>query len=53
VANRYKKRGVHKTIEFGDALAAGTRLTPLSEDKPDRFFTVIEFWMDETSEIGL
>jgi hypothetical protein len=35
-------------VEFGEALAAGTRLTLFSDDKPDRFFTVIKFWMDET-----
>jgi hypothetical protein len=34
-------------------LAAGTRLTLFAEDKPDRFFTVIKFWMDETSGIAL
>jgi len=28
-------------------------LTLLSDDKPDRFFTVIKFWMDETSGIAL
>jgi hypothetical protein len=27
---------------FGEALAAGTRLTLFSDDRPDRFFTVIE-----------
>jgi len=37
-----------RPIEFGEALAAGTRLTLFSDDKPDRFFTVIKFWMDET-----
>ena len=30
---------------FGEALPAGTRLTLFSEDKPERFFTVIKFWM--------
>ena len=24
-----------------------------SDDKPDRFFTVIKFWMDETSGVAL
>ncbi len=37
-----------RPVEFGEALAAGTRLTLFSDDKPDRFFTVIKFWMDET-----
>ena len=42
-----------RPVEFGEALAAGTWLTLFSEDKPDRFFTVIKFWMDETSGIAL
>ena len=42
-----------RPVEFGEALAAGTRLTLFSNDKPDRFFTVIKFWMDETSGIAL
>jgi hypothetical protein len=37
-----------RPVEFGEALAAGTRLTLFSDDKPDRLFTVIKFWMDET-----
>jgi hypothetical protein len=40
-------------IAFGEALIAGTRLIIFSNDKPDRFFTVIKFWMDETSGIAL
>jgi hypothetical protein len=42
-----------RPVEFGEALAAGTRLTLFSDDKPDRFFRVIKFWMDETSGIVL
>ena len=42
-----------RPVEFGKALAAGTRLTPFSADKPDRFFTVIKFWMDATSGVAL
>jgi hypothetical protein len=38
---------------FGEALSAGTRLTLFSDDKPDRFFTVIKFWMDATSRVAL
>jgi hypothetical protein len=38
---------------FGEALPAGTRLTLFSDDKPNRFFTVIRFWMDETSGVAL
>src|SRR5260370_30345309 len=34
---------------FGEALSSGTRLTLFCGDKPDRFFTVTKFWMDETS----
>jgi hypothetical protein len=36
-----------------EALPAGTRLTLFSDDRPNRFFTVIKFWMDETSGIAL
>ncbi len=42
-----------RPIAFGEALSAGTRLTLFSDDKPDRFFTVIKFWLDETSSIAL
>jgi hypothetical protein len=42
-----------RPVEFGEELAPGDRLTLFSEDKPDRFFTVIKFWMDETSGIAL
>jgi hypothetical protein len=42
-----------RPVEFGEALPAGTRLTLVSDDKPDRFFTVIKFWMDETSGVAL
>jgi hypothetical protein len=42
-----------RPVEFGEALPAGTRLTLFSDDKPDRFFTVIKFWMDETSGVAL
>lgn len=37
-----------RPVEFGEALAAGTRLTLFSDDEPDRFFMVIKFWVDET-----
>jgi len=37
-----------RPVPFGEALPAGTRLTLFSDDKPDRFFTVIKFWMDAT-----
>ena len=42
-----------RPIAFGEALPAGTRLTLFSDDKPDRFFTVIKFWLDETSGVAL
>ena len=42
-----------RPVEFGNALAAGCRLTLVSHDKPARFFRVIKFWMDETSGIAL
>jgi hypothetical protein len=42
-----------RPVAFGETLPAGTRLTLFSADKPDRFFTVIKFWMDETSGVAL
>ena len=42
-----------RPVEFGEPLAAGTRLTLFSDDKPDRFLTVIKFWMDATSGVAL
>jgi hypothetical protein len=31
----------------------GTRLTLFSDDKPDRFFTVMKFWMDDGLSVPL
>jgi hypothetical protein len=42
-----------RPVAFGEALSADTRLTLFSDDKPDRFFTVIKFWMDATSGVAL
>jgi hypothetical protein len=42
-----------RPVTFGEPLSADTRLTLFSDDKPDRFFTVIKFWMDETSGVTL
>jgi hypothetical protein len=42
-----------RPVGFGEALPAGTRLTLFSDDKPDRFFTVIKFWMDAPSGVAL
>jgi hypothetical protein len=42
-----------RPVAFGEALSAGTRLILFSDDKPDRFFTVIKFWMDKTSGVAL
>ena len=42
-----------RPVAFGEALPVGTRLSLFSDDKPDRFFRVIKFWMDETSGIAL
>ncbi|MBV8486115.1 MAG: hypothetical protein JO077_24965 [Verrucomicrobia bacterium] len=42
-----------RPVVFGEALPASTRLMLFSDDKPDRFFTVLKFWMDETSGIEL
>jgi hypothetical protein len=40
-------------LAFGKALPADTRLTVVADDRPDRFFTIIKFWMDETSGVAL
>jgi len=42
-----------RPVAFGEALPAGTQLTLVSDDKPERFFTVIKFWMDDTSGVAL
>jgi hypothetical protein len=42
-----------RPVAFGEALSTGARLTLFSDDKPERFFTIIKFWMDETSGIAL
>jgi hypothetical protein len=42
-----------RPVEFGEPLAAGTRLTLFSADKPDRLFTVITFWIDKVSGVAL
>jgi hypothetical protein len=42
-----------RPVAFGEAFSAGTRLTLFSDDKPDRFFTVIKFWIDATSGVAL
>jgi hypothetical protein len=42
-----------RPVAFGEALPARTRLTLFSDDKPERFFTVIKFWMDNTSGVAL
>ena len=42
-----------RPVEFYEALAPRTRLTLFSNDKLDRFFMVIKFWMDKTSGIAL
>ena len=41
-----------RAVAFGEALPTGTRLTLFSDDKPDRFFTVIKFWTDKTSGVA-
>ena len=48
-----RKIGLIRPVAFGEALPDGTRLTLFSDDKPDRFFTVIKFWMDKTSGVAL
>jgi hypothetical protein len=41
-----------RPVVFGEALPAGTRLTLFSADKPERFSTVIKFWIDKTSGVA-
>jgi hypothetical protein len=48
-----RKETSMRPVAFGEALPAGTGLTLFSDDKPDRFFTIIKFWMDETSGVSL
>jgi hypothetical protein len=47
------KISVVRPVSFGEPLPAETRLTLFSNDKPDRFFTVVKFWMDKTSGVAL
>jgi hypothetical protein len=42
-----------RSVALDEPLPAGTRLTLFSDDKPERFFAVIKFWMDETSSVAL
>ena len=42
-----------RPVQFGETLAAGTRLTLFSHDKPDRLFTVITFLIDKVSGVAL
>ena len=42
-----------RPVAFGGALATGIRLTLLSDDKPDRLFTVMKFWIDKVSGVAL
>jgi hypothetical protein len=41
-----------RPVEFGEALAAGTRLVLFSDDKPDRLFTVMTFCIDRVSGVA-
>jgi hypothetical protein len=42
-----------RAVEFGEAVAPGTRLTLFSHDKPERHFTVITFLIDAVSGVAL
>jgi hypothetical protein len=42
-----------RPVEFGEALAAGSRLTLFADNKPAGFFRVIKFWLSDTSGIAL
>jgi hypothetical protein len=42
-----------RPVAFGETLPAEIRLTLFSDSKSDRFFTLIKFWLDETSGIAL
>jgi hypothetical protein len=41
-----------RPVAFGEDLHVGTRLTLFFDNKPDRFFTVIKSWIDETSGVA-
>jgi hypothetical protein len=45
--------GAERNWQKEQSASVGTRLTLFWEEKPDRFFTVIKFWMDEGSSIAL
>jgi hypothetical protein len=47
------KSPLMRPVVFGEGLSAEARLALFSGSKPDRFFTVIKFWLDETSGIAL
>jgi hypothetical protein len=53
IPNWCHKITLMRPVAFGEALPAGTRLTLFSDDKPDRFFTIIKVWMDETSGVAV
>ena len=42
-----------RAVEFGEAVAPGTRLTLFAHDKPERHFTVIAFLIDAVSGVAL
>jgi hypothetical protein len=42
-----------RPVEFGEALAVGTRLTLFAGDKPERHFTVITFLIDAVLGVAL
>jgi hypothetical protein len=41
-----------RLFAFGEVLPASTRLTLVTGDKPHRSFTMIKFWMDESSGVA-
>src|ERR1700757_1585382 len=47
------KSPLMRPVVFGEGLSAEARLALFSGSKPDRFFTVIKFWLDETSGVAL
>jgi inner membrane protein involved in colicin E2 resistance len=42
-----------RPVAFRRSFVCRNSPTLFSDDKPDRFFTVIKFWLDETSGVAL
>jgi hypothetical protein len=42
-----------RPVAFGEPLPRGTQLTLVSDDNPDRLFTMVKFCVDRTSDVAL